>query len=74
MIVRYVDDHMRSRVAGMRLAVSLGISSLAVWLLGPMVKAWGFAPLFLALAAVACFTFVVVGMLPQEPTPNRASA
>jgi MFS family permease len=34
MIVRYVDDRMRSRVAGMRLAVSFGISSLAVWLLG----------------------------------------
>jgi hypothetical protein len=30
MIARYVDDHVRSRVAGMRLAVSLGISSLAV--------------------------------------------
>ena len=27
MIVRYVDDRMRSRVAGMRLAVSLGASS-----------------------------------------------
>jgi MFS family permease len=39
MIVRYVDDRMRSRVAGMRLTVSIGISSLAVWLLGPMVKA-----------------------------------
>ena len=32
MIVRYVDDRMRSRVAGMRLTVSLGVSSLAVWL------------------------------------------
>ncbi len=29
MIVRYVDDRMRSRVAGMRLTVSIGISSLA---------------------------------------------
>ena len=41
MIVRYVDDRMRSRVAGMRLTVSIGISSLAVWVLGPMVKAVG---------------------------------
>ena len=30
MIVRYVDDAMRSRVSGMRLAVSFGASSLAV--------------------------------------------
>jgi hypothetical protein len=37
-IVRYVDDRLRSRVAGMRLTV-LGFSSLAVWLLGPVVKA-----------------------------------
>ena len=47
MIVRYVDDRMRSRVAGMRLAVSLGISSLAVWLLGPLVKGMGFDTLLL---------------------------
>ncbi|MFN9980511.1 MAG: MFS transporter, partial [bacterium] len=31
MIVRYVDDRMRSRVSGMRLAVSFGVSSTAVW-------------------------------------------
>jgi len=30
MIVQYVDDRMRSRVAGMRLAVSFGVSALAV--------------------------------------------
>src|SRR5690625_7947274 len=36
MIVRYVDDSMRSRVAGMRLAVSFSVSSVAVWLLGPV--------------------------------------
>ncbi len=33
MIVRYVDDRTRSRVSGMRLAVSFGASSLAVWLI-----------------------------------------
>ncbi|MGV3569915.1 MAG: MFS transporter [Ramlibacter sp.] len=43
MIVRFVDDSMRSRVSGMRLAVSLGASSLAVWLIGPVVKQAGFA-------------------------------
>ena len=42
MIVRYVDDRMRSRVSGMRLTVSFGVSSAAVWLLGPVVKANGF--------------------------------
>ena len=41
MIVRYVDDRLRSRVAGMRLTVAFGISSLAVWLLGPLVKGMG---------------------------------
>ena len=32
---------MRSRVAGMRLTMSIGASSLAVWLLGPLVKRLG---------------------------------
>jgi MFS family permease len=67
MIVRYVDDHMRSRVAGMRLAVSLGISSVAVWALGPLVKSVGFGNVFMLLAGVAVFTFVVVSWLPDEP-------
>src|SRR5438093_683773 len=35
MIVQYVDDRLRSRVAGIRLAVGFGVSSLAVYLLGP---------------------------------------
>jgi MFS family permease len=67
MIVRYVDDHMRSRVAGMRLAVSIGISSVAVWALGPLVKSVGFSSVFMVLAGVAVFTFVVVSWLPDEP-------
>ena len=66
MIVRYVDDHMRSRVAGMRLAVSLGISSLAVWLLGPLVKGMGFDTLLLILAGVALCTAFTVLWLPSE--------
>ena len=67
MIVRYVDDHMRSRVAGMRLAVSIGISSVAVWALGPLVKSVGFGNVFMLLAGVAVFTFLVVSWLPDEP-------
>jgi len=66
MIVRYVDDHMRSRVAGVRLAVSLGISSLAVWLLGPLVKGMGFDKLLLILAGVALCTAFTVLWLPSD--------
>ncbi len=73
MIARYVDDHMRSRVAGMRLAVSLGISSLAVWLLGPLVKDMGFDRLLLVLAGVSLCTAATVLMLPSE-APAAAPA
>ena len=72
MIVRYVDDRMRSRVAGMRLAVSLGASSLAVWLLGPLVKQSGFATLLWIMAGLAILTFMVVTRLPEAPAPTRA--
>jgi MFS family permease len=65
MIVRYVDDRMRSRVSGMRLAVAFGVSSLAVWLLGPLVKAAGFRTLLLLMAAIAAVTLVVVLLLPR---------
>ncbi len=68
MIARYVDDNMRSRVAGLRLAVSLGISSLAVWLLGPLVKGMGFDKLLLVLAGVAlCTAFTVLWLPSEEP-------
>jgi len=66
MVVRYVDDAMRSRVSGMRLAVSLGASSLAVWLIGPIVKASGFTSLLWVMAATSCITFAVVSLLPQQ--------
>lgn len=66
MIARYVDDSMRSRVAGMRLAVSLGISSLAVWLLGPLVKSLGFGSVLVVLAGVAVCTAFTVMWLPRE--------
>ncbi len=73
MIARYVDDRMRSRVAGMRLAVSLGISSLAVWLLGPLVKRTGFDTMLLLLAGVALCTVLVVLLLPSERPQAVAS-
>lgn len=63
-IVRYVDDRMRSRVTGMRLAVSFGVSSLAVWMLGPFVKASGFSSLMLLMAAIAVVTCGLVMLLP----------
>ena len=67
MIVRYVDDRMRSRVAGMRLAVSFGGASLAVWLLGPLVKQSGFATLLWIMAGISIVTFLVVTRLPEAP-------
>jgi predicted MFS family arabinose efflux permease len=66
MIVRYVDDRLRSRVAGMRLGVSFGISSLAVYLLGPFVKGMGFDALLITMAVIAACTAVVVTFLPNE--------
>src|SRR5262245_6398723 len=64
MIVQYVDDRMRSRVAGMRLAVSFGVSSLAVYALGPTVKAAGFGTLLTVMAGIAAFTTFCVALLP----------
>lgn len=71
-IVRYVDDRMRSRVAGMRLAISVGFSSLAVYALGPAVKAAGFQTLLLGMAGVALLTAAVVMLLPPEPPKSPA--
>jgi MFS family permease len=65
-IVRYVDDRMRSRVSGMRLAVAFGVSSLAVWMLGPLVKTAGFRSLLLLMAGIAVVTLVVVLMIPRS--------
>jgi predicted MFS family arabinose efflux permease len=70
LIVRYVDDRLRSRVSGMRLAVAFGVSSLAVWVLGPIVKASGFRSLLLLMAAIAFVTLCVVLLLPAEKTPG----
>jgi MFS family permease len=75
MIVQYVDDRMRSRVAGIRLAVSFGVSSLAVYLLGPTVKAAGFSTLLAVMAAISASTTLFVAFLPgrlpiAEPVPE----
>ena len=64
LIVQYVDDHMRSRVAGMRLAVSFGVSSIAVYLLGPAVKAAGFTTLLTGLAVISGCSVLFVALLP----------
>jgi len=74
MIVRYVDDRMRSRVSGMRLAVSFGVSSSAVWALGPAVKAAGFGTLLLVMACVAAATSFAAMWLPREPRAAAAPA
>ncbi len=66
MIVRYVDDRLRSRVAGMRLTVAFGASSAAVWLLGPMVKEMGFANALWIMAGIAAVKAGIVLLLPDE--------
>ena len=71
-IVRYVDDHMRSRVAGLRLTISLGFSSMAVWALGPVVKASSFATLLMVMAGISLCTAAALLAMPGEPA--RAAA
>ena len=66
MVVRYIDDAMRSRVSGTRIAISFGISSLAVYLLGPVVKIAGFTQLMVGLTAVAAVGAFIVLFLPNE--------
>ena len=73
MIVQYVDDRMRSRVAGVRLTVSFGFSSLAVYLLGPAVKASGFDTLLTTMAGISLFTTLCVALLPGR-IPMAATA
>lgn len=73
-IVRYVDDRMRSRVAGMRLTVSFGISAAAVWMLGPVVKAGGFGVLLIIMTGVAACTAAAVAWLPGDHSEPNAPA
>ena len=67
MIVRYVDDRLRSRVAGMRLTVAFGFSSIAVWMLGPLVKSIGFSHALWIMAGIAAIKAAIVLLLPEEP-------
>ena len=73
LIVRYVDDRVRSRVSGARFAVSFSISSIAVYLLGPLVKAHGFTSLLVLLSVVAAGTAIFVLMLPSTIPLTMAS-
>ncbi len=72
MIVRYVDDRLRSRVAGMRLTVAFGFSSAAVWALGPMVKEIGFSNSLWIMAGFAALKAAIVLLLPDEPVADIA--
>ncbi|WP_240787001.1 MFS transporter [Ramlibacter rhizophilus] len=73
MVVRFVDDSMRSRVSGMRMAVSFGASSIAVWLIGPVVKQAGFTALLGLMAATSVVTLLTLSQLPSTPAPGRRS-
>jgi hypothetical protein len=65
-IARFVDDSMRSRVSGVRITISFGVSSAAVWALGPVVKATGFTTLMIALAVVTATSAALASLLPRE--------
>jgi MFS family permease len=73
MIVRYVDDRLRSRVAGMRLTVAFGFSSGAVWILGPMVKQIGFSNALWIMAGIAALKAAIILFLPDEPATAEAA-
>ena len=74
MVVRYIDDSMRSRVSGTRIAISFGISSMAVYLLGPLVKAAGFDTLMTLMACIAASGVLAVLWLPGQESIRRARA
>jgi MFS family permease len=73
MIVKYIDDRMRSRVTGARLAIGFGVSSIVVALIGPMVKAAGFPVVLMVLAGVAFCGFAAISLLPAEHEMGKAS-
>jgi MFS family permease len=66
MIVKYIDDRMRSRVTGMRLAIGFGVSSLVTAGIGPSVKEAGFPTLLMLLSGVASITMIAIAFLPSE--------
>ncbi|WP_421997758.1 MFS transporter [Reyranella sp.] len=72
MIVKYIDDRMRSRVTGARLAIGFGVSSFVVALIGPTVKAAGFPVVLMVLAGVAFLSFCALSLLPSEHETGKA--
>jgi MFS family permease len=72
MVVRFVDDRMRSRVTGTRFFIAFGVSSAVVGVLGPAVKTAGFTTMLYVMAAVAVCTTVCAALLPDDPRPPRA--
>jgi len=72
MVVRYIDDSMRSRVSGIRIAISFGISSLAVYMLGPFVKSVGFTQLMVVMSCIAAVSAMIVLWLPGEAQMREA--
>jgi hypothetical protein len=56
----------------MRLTVAFGFSSLAVWILGPMVKGIGFANALWIMAGIAAIKAAIVLLLPDEPAAEPA--
>lgn len=66
MIVRYIDDRMRSRVTGMRLAIGFLGASVVTAAIGPSVKAAGFPTLLAVLAFVSMCTVLAISFLPSE--------
>jgi MFS family permease len=73
MVVRFVDDRMRSRVTGTRFFIAFGVSSAVVGLLGPLVKAAGFTTMLYVMAAVAVCTTLCAAMLPDDPQRTRGT-
>ena len=59
---------------GAVLTVAFGISSFAVWLLGPLVKSIGFTHALWIMAGIAIVRSLIVLMLPDEPAPQSAPA
>lgn len=66
LVVGSVGGRLRSRVAGLRLTLSLGFSSAAVWALGPLVKANGIGARLLAMAGISACTALALPALPDD--------
>lgn len=72
-VVRYVDDALRSRVTGMRIGIAFVVSSTAVGLLGPLVKSAGFAQSLVMLAALSTLTLLAIWALPANLESARVN-